>query len=150
MADWPGQRATFLDAAFAKYAELKGRTGDLSDIFESKLMDQALNAVMPTARFNGRRVAIPAGITDDRFDDWTEAWTTETFGQFLSDDDVWMAMPGVTAEEMLQLVHDDGRLIELGNGRYGVAVTSAATALSAPLVNADGTPFMLQFPRPAQ
>ena len=148
MADWPEQRATFLDAAFAKYAELKGRTGDLSEIYENKLMQQALNAVLPTARYNGRRVAIPAGITADRFDAWTDSWDVETFTQFSDDDDgTPMAVPGVTAEQMLDVVRDDGRLIELGNGRYGVAVVSAASGLDRFLVKADGTPLMLEFPR---
>lgn len=246
MGDWPEQRATVLDAAFAKYAELKSRTGDLSDEFDPKAMDQALDAVMPTARFNGRRVAIPPGITEDRFDDWTESWDTTTFaqpvgitpqiaplvahgranaaaGQLVTDakgihsifsisvssnqlnngretviptvydgkivsekeaieravesgiqwpsadtveeateiskeasdamaqfDEVGratMAVPGITAEEMLDVVRDDGRLVELGNGRYGVAVVSAASGLDRFLVKEDGTPFMLEFPR---
>lgn len=144
------RRAVFRDAAIAKYAELKARTGDLSDSYEEKLLVQAFKAVMPTAKFNGHRVAIPAGITEDRFEDWTDNWTIETFGQFLNDDDVWMAVPGVTAEEMLELIRDDGRLVELGNGRYGVKGVSAANGFGRRLINEDGTAFMLQFPRPAE
>jgi hypothetical protein len=249
MADWPEQRAIFRDAAFAKYAELKSRTGDLTDIYQPNLMTDALEAVMPTARFNGRRVAVPAGITEDRFEDWTENWNPETFAQpvgitpdiaplvahgqanaaagttvtdkggkhsifsmgvqdsrlnggretiiptvydgkivsrkeavqrALDSGIEWpsadtveeateiakraseamdqfdeqgrptMAVPGVTAEEMLELVQDDGRLVELGNGRYGVSIVSAASGLGRILTEDDGTPFMLQFPRPAQ
>ena len=151
MADWPEQRAIFRDAAFAKYAELKSRTGDLSDVYEPKLMTEAFQAVMPTARFNGRRVAVPAGITEDRFEDWTENWNVQTFTQFTDeDDDIPMAVPGVTAEQMLELVQDDGRLVELGNGRYGVSIVSAASGLGRILTRQDGSPVMLQFPRPAQ
>ncbi len=249
MGDWPEQRAVLRDAAIAKYAELKGRNGDFSDLYDDQLMVQAFKAVMPTAEFNGRRVAIPAGVTEDRFDDWADSWDAATFaqpvgitsdiaplvahgrataaaGQLVTDangvhsifsisvstdqlndgretviptvydgkivsnkeaiaravesgiefpsadtaeeateiskaasaamdqfDDEGrptMAVPGVSAEDMLELMRDDGRLVELGNGRYGVKITSAATGLGRILVNEDGTPFMLQFPRPAQ
>ena len=48
---------------------------------------------------------------------------------------------------MLDLVRSDGRLVELGNGRYGVEVDSALTGAGRILVDEDGAPFMLQFPR---
>lgn len=149
MADWPEQRATFSDAAVAKYAELKGRSGDLSDIYEPKLMQRALDSVMPTADFNGRRVAIPAGVSERGFEDWTDQWTEDTFAQFVSGETLMMA-PDVTAAETLELVRDDGRLVELGNGRYGVAIVSAATGLDRFLLKDDGAPFMLEFPRQAE
>lgn len=144
------QREQFLDAAFAKYADTKARHGDLTDDYRSKWMEQALEAVMPTANFNGRRVAIPAGHTEDSFDDWVDAWTPETFGQFLSDDDVWMATPGVTASGMLELMRDNGRLVELGNGRYGVKPVDPSTGLGKILTKDDGTPYTIHLPRPAQ
>lgn len=144
------RRAVFLDAAFAKYADLKRIAGDLSDIYQPKMMRQALEAVMPTARFNGRRVAMPAGVTERRFDDWTDSWDVQTFTQFVDDDDVPMAISGVTAERMLELVRDDGRLVELGNGRYGLTLVSAESGLDRIIAKDDGTPLMLEFPRPAE
>ena len=150
MIDSPEQRAVFLEAAYAKYAELKSRNGDLSDIYEGKIMEDALDAVLPTARFNGRRVAIPGHTTEDSFEAWTDSWDATTFALFEDEDGTAMAVPGVTAEEMLELVHDDGRLVELGNGRYGVMLVSASSGLERGLANEDGSPFMLEFPRPTQ
>ena len=109
------QRAVMLDAAFAKYAELKSRKGDLSSEYDGKLFEEALNAVMPTARFNGRRVAIPANTSEASFEDWIDSWDETTFER----------VAGGTGEEILQEVRSDGRLVELGNGRYGVRLPSA-------------------------
>jgi hypothetical protein len=133
MRDWPEQRALYQDAAFAKYAELKARNGDLSDIFEPKLFRDALNAVLPTARFNGSRVAVPPGVTPRAFDHWTDNWQASDFA----------GIPGTEPEEMLELVRDRGRLVELGHGRYGIALGSAATDREKVLVREDGQPFVL-------
>lgn len=137
LGDWPDQRAEYLDAATAKYAELKNRQGDLSDVYNPKLMRQALNEVLPTAEFNGRRVAVPVGVTERAFDDWVDTWTADDF----------KGVPGADPAELLDLARDRGRLVELGDGRYGVAVSSAASQRDKYLLGPDGKPFTLTFPR---
>ena len=149
MTDWPDERATITEAAFAKYAEIKSRTGDVSDIYNPDAMEQALEEVMPTARFNGRRIAIPPATTRRAFEDWTDNWDNATFSTF-EENGVKMAVPGVTAQEMLRLVRDDGRLVELSGGRYGVKLVSASTGLESAMKNPDGSPFILEYPRPAK
>lgn len=141
MTDWPEQRAVYLQAAFAKYAELKQRTGDLSEIYESRLMAQALRAVLPTGRFNGRRVALPAGISDRDFNTWVRQWHPVDFEG--------IAGAG-TPEEALQLVRRRGRLIEAGHGRYAVAIESAIDAVEKPLVREDGSVFVLDMAQMAE
>lgn len=134
------RRGVMRDTAVAKYAELKTRTGDTSDVFNSSLMEQALNEVMPTGKFNGRRVAIPSFANDDMFDDWVDSWDELTF----------LGVAGGGGQEMLDLVRDRGRLVEVGNGRYGVEVISASTGLGRSLVTESGKPWILDFPRPGQ
>lgn len=137
LSDWPEQRGEYLEAAFAKYAELKNRQGDLSDVYNPRLMRQALDEILPTASFNGRRVAVPVGVTERAFDDWVEQWTPADF----------VDIAGANADEALELARDRGRLIELGDGRYGVSVSSAASQRDKYLVRADGKPFTLTYPR---
>lgn len=137
LSDWPEQRQQYLDAAFAKYAELKAREGDLSDLYDRRLFEQALEQVLPTGRFNGRRVAVPPGVTRRMFDDWTDSWDETTFAE----------IPGGEPGDMLDLVKDRGRLVELGMGRYGVSVSSAGSGRDRILVREDGSPFTLEYPR---
>lgn len=134
LLDWPEQRGLYVDAAVAKYAELKARAGDLSDSYDSRKMQQALNAVLPTAEFNDRRVAVPPGISEDAFEDWTEGWTADTF----------RGIPGADPEQLLELVRDRGRLVEVGFGEYGIMLDSAASGREKVLVGADGKPFRLR------
>lgn len=136
LADWPDQRQQYLDAAMAKYAELKARDGDLSDLYKPRLFTQALEQVLPTGRFNGRRVAVPPGVTERSFDDWTDSWDATTFE----------GIPGADGEAMLDLVRDRGRLVELGNGRYGVTLSSAGSGRERILVREDGSPVTLDYP----
>lgn len=131
------QRALHLEAAFAKYAELKSRTGDLSDVFEPELFEQSLETLMPTGEFNGRRVALPAGVPEAAFEDWHDAWKPEDFA----------GVAGADPAELLSLVRSDGILVELGHGRYGVSLASAASGDPRFLVREDGEPFVLSFPR---
>jgi hypothetical protein len=136
LGDWPDQRGQYIAAAEAKYAELKARSGDLSDVYDSRKMQEALNAVLPTAEFNGRRVAVPPGVSEDAFEDWADAWTVDQF----------QGVAGGDPEQLLELVRDRGRLVEVGFGQYGVAIDSAATGREKILVMQDGKPFRLAFP----
>lgn len=138
MLDWPEQRATYIDAAISKYAELKSRTGDASDTYVSQTFKRALATVMPTAKYNGRRVLIPPQATADSFEDWTDGWTDSDF----------VDVAGRPEAGMAALVHRRGRLVELGDGRYGVTITSAATQQATYLQNSHGKPFVLEYGKP--
>ena len=136
LADWPNQRQAYLDAAFARYADLKANAGDLSDVFDSGLFEDALNQVMPTARFNGRRVAVPPGVSEDLFEAWTDGWQASDFE----------GVAGGDPDELLELARNRGRLVELGQGRYGVSVNTAdSSGVTKPLVREDGKPLVLTF-----
>lgn len=137
MFDWPEQRAVYQEAAFARYAELKRVNGDLSEAYDSNLMVRALEEVMPTARFNGRRVAIPASLTERDFRQWTRSWEPEQFAD----------IAGSEGQDMLKLVNRRGRLVEVGHGRYGVMLYSAVDGREKPLVRTDGEIFTLEIPR---
>lgn len=138
LVDWPEQRATYLEAALSKYAELKSRSGDASDTYEPKLFAQALEQVMPTADFNGRKVLIPPQATPKSFDSWTRGLTDSDF----------VTVAGRPAEGMAALVKRRGRLVELGNGRYGVSIESAADQRDKYLLNSKGQPFILEYGLP--
>lgn len=138
MIDWPEQRATYLEAALSKYAELKSRTGDASDTYEPKVFAQALEAVMPTAEFNGRKVLIPPHATPDSFEDWTRGFTDSDF----------VTVAGRPDQGMAALVKRRGRLVELGDGRYGVSIESAADQQDKYLLNNQGQPFILEYGSP--
>lgn len=127
LGDWPEQRGQYLDAAIAKYAELKASAGDLSDKYEASMMRQALEAVMPTAEFNDRRVAVPPGVSEKAFEQWVDSWKPEDF----------KGIAGVAdPAEALRLVKHRGRLVELGAGRYGVLMDSALSGRDKVLVRA--------------
>ncbi len=136
MADWPAERQQYIEAAFARYADLKARSGDVTDQYDDGLFEQALNDVLPTARFNGRRVALPAGVNEDRFEEWTEGWTADSFE----------GVPGGTGEEILRAVQSRGRLVELGGNEYGVTLDSALTGDARLLVDVNREPIVLRFP----
>jgi len=136
LGDWPNQRQAYIDAAFAKYAELKSATGDLSDLFEPGLFEQALEQVLPTAKFNGRRVAVPPGVSEDAFEAWSDSWRPEDFA----------GVANGTPERLLVLARERGRLVELGAGRYGVSLVSAENGRDRPLVRDNGEPFVLEYP----
>lgn len=136
LGDWPEQRGVYMDAAVAKYAELKARAGDLSDTYNARFMKEALNAVLPTAEYNDRRVAVPPGVTNGAFEDWTNSWTPDMF----------QGVAGATGEELLRLVKNRGRLMEVGHGQYGIILNSAASGRDKVLVDGNGKPFRLQYP----
>ncbi|HVJ23916.1 MAG TPA: hypothetical protein VM756_08270, partial [Burkholderiales bacterium] len=135
LIDWPEQRTQYVEAALSKYAELKARSGDASDTYEPKLFTQALEAVMPTGEFNDRKVLIPAAATPDSFEDWTQGFTDADF----------VDVAGRPDEGMAKIVKSRGRLVELGNGRYGVAINSASDAREKFLLNHQGEPFVLEY-----
>jgi hypothetical protein len=138
MIDWPDQRSTYIDAALSKYAELKARQGDGTEEYKPKLFQQALAAVMPTAEFNGRRVLIPPRASEDSFNDWTRGFTDSDF----------VDVAGRPEAGMAALVRRRGRLVELGEGRYGVALPSASDGREKYLLNGAGQPFMLEYGAP--
>jgi hypothetical protein len=132
------QRAEYERAAMARYAGLKAQAGDLSDAYDPDKMRRALIEVMPTARFNGRRVAVPYGVSERAFADWQDSWTAADF------EDV----AGYEADEVFRLVRSRrGHLVELdlSTGEYGVALDSAdPTRGLLPLKRNDGSSFVLQ------
>lgn len=138
LIDWPEQRSTYVDAALSKYAELKSRTGDASDTYEPKLFARALEAVMPTGDFNGRKVLIPPQATPDSFEDWADGFTDSDF----------VTVAARPEEGMAALVRRRGRLVELGDGRYGVSIGSAANQRDKYLLNNQGQPFILTYGQP--
>lgn len=135
LIDWPEQRAQYVEAALSKYAELKARNGDASDVYQPKYFEQALRAVMPTAQVNGRKVLIPAGATERSFEKWWDGLTDADFA----------GVAGAPAEGMARQVRRRGRLVELGNGRYGVAFSSAASDRDSVLMDQSGQPFVLEY-----
>jgi hypothetical protein len=138
LIDWPEQRATYTEAALSKYAELKASSGDASDVYQPRLMQQAIKQVMPTAEVNGRRVLIPSQATEDSFRGWFKGLTDADFTQ----------VAGAPVEGMASLVQRRGRLAELGQGRYGVAISSAADDQEKILLNHQGEPFVLEYGKP--
>lgn len=140
MTDWPEQRQVYLDAAIAKYAQLKQADGDLSEVYNTRRMAQALREVMPTARFNGRSVAVPPGMTERDFRRWQRTWGDEQFD----------GVAGIAPDALRELVQRRGRLVEAGLGRYGVVIPSAVDGREKPLVRTDGTMFVLEIPREPQ
>jgi hypothetical protein len=138
LIDWPDQRALYVEAALSKYAQMKAQAGDATDAYNGKLFEQAMNQVLPTAEFNGRRVALPAQATEDSFDGWMDSLTDSDF----------TTVAGRPDEGMAALVKRRGRLVELGNGRYGVALGSAADQRDRYLLNHRGEPFILEYGQP--
>lgn len=140
LLDWPEQRAEYIEAALSKYAELKARNGDASDVYRPKLFEQALRQVMPTAEVNGRAVLIPATATERSFEKWYDGLTDSDFA----------AVAGMPEEGAARLVRRNGRLVELGEGRYGVAFTSAVDRIEKILQNKQGQPFVLEYGQPGR
>lgn len=138
LIDWPEQRSIYIEAALSKYAELKSRTGDASDTYEPKVFAQALEQVMPTAEYNGRKVLIPPQATPDSFEDWTRGFTDSDF----------VTVAGRPEAGMAALVRRRGRLVELGDGKYGVSIESAADQRDKYLLNNKGQPFVLEYGAP--
>lgn len=139
LLDWPARRATYTDAILSKYAELKARAGDGTDVYQPQLLDQAVAQVMPTAEVNDRRVLIPAQATPDTFERWFDD---------LADADFQTAA-GLPAEGGASLVKRRGRLVELSGGRYGISLESAVPG--APpryLLNKSNQPFVLEYGKP--
>lgn len=145
LLDWPEQRTEYVEAALSKYAELKARSGDGSDVYQGKLFEQALRAVMPTAEVGaGRRVLIPPTATPKSFEKWFDGLTDADYAQ----------VAGTPAEGLARLVRRRGRLVELGDGRYGVALPSSVerdengNPVEKVLLDARGQPFELTYGKP--
>ena len=111
--------------------------------YKGNLFKDALEAVMPTAKYQGARVLVPVGISERVFDKWVDSWSAETFA----------GITGGTAEEILEIVRDDSKLIEVGNGRYTIEASSALEGSFKPLVFKTDNPddptvqLILEFPR---
>lgn len=136
--DWPEQRQTYIQAAQAKYAQLKQGKGDLTSEFDASLWRQALDSVMRVGAYNGRQVALPLGYTPGQFSDWTRGWTAQTFD----------GIAGGTGAEILAVARSRGRLIEAGDGLYALAIANDLDSIDRPLVRADGSLFLLHIRAP--
>lgn len=136
-----------VDAVMALYARKSQVASDTSGDFDRERFQDAVDEVtgglleLDTKAGTSSFPAPARGVTQDQFDDWVDDGLT---GEYLQKQG---GVAGVAPDEAAELIRTRGRLVSIGRGEWLVSLTSARDGQQSYLVQPNGEPLVLRWPK---